>query len=63
MRVLAMHIDEKTKYLLYLHTMNKLFYSFPELEVIYVDVEQGFSLSSVISGEDYGDGGTGSEMD
>lgn len=40
-----------------------MFYQAPELEVLEIDVEQGFSLSGGFTGEDYGDGGDGQEMD
>lgn len=43
--------------------MRKLFYEAPEIEVITIAVEAGFSLSGMVDGSDYGDGGEGSEMD
>ena len=43
--------------------MKKLFYIAPEVEVLEIAVEYGFTLSGVGSGSDYGDGGEGSEMD
>jgi len=43
--------------------MKKLFYQTPEIEVVDVMVEAGFSLSGNVYGSDYGDGGEGSEMD
>ena len=43
--------------------MKKMFYAAPSLEVIYVAVEEGFAMSGLIDGSDYGDGGEGSEMD
>ena len=42
--------------------MMKLFYTAPSVEVIEVAVEEGFALSGIIDGGDYGDGGEGSEM-
>ncbi|MBR5200729.1 MAG: hypothetical protein IKW31_03160 [Alistipes sp.] len=38
-------------------------YEAPAIEVIEIEVEAGFALSGVIGGEDYGDGGEGSEME
>lgn len=38
-------------------------YSAPEVEVVEFVIEQGFSLSGVVDGGDYGDGGEGSEME
>ena len=43
--------------------VNKSFYSQPEIEVVEILVEQGFSLSGVVDGSDYGDGGDGELMD
>lgn len=43
--------------------MKILFYDSPIVEVVEVEVEQGFSLSGMVDGSDYGDGGEGSEMD
>lgn len=43
--------------------MRKLFYEAPEIEVITIAVEAGFSLSGIGDGSDYGDGGEGSEME
>lgn len=43
--------------------VSKRFYSAPEIEVVEIEVEQGFSLSGIGSGSDYGDGGEGSEME
>lgn len=43
--------------------MKKLFYTAPEVEVLEIAVESGFSLSGIGDGGDYGDGGEGSEMD
>lgn len=43
--------------------MKKMFYSAPEIEVLEIGVEQGFSLSGIVDGSDYGDGGVGEEMD
>ena len=43
--------------------MKKMFYSAPEIEVLEIGVEQGFSLSGIGDGSDYGDGGEGSEME
>ena len=43
--------------------MKKLFYTAPEVEIVEFVVEAGFSLSGIGGGEDYGDGGEGSEMD
>lgn len=38
-------------------------YSAPACEAIEIDVEQGFLLSGVTDGSDYGDGGEGQPMD
>lgn len=38
-------------------------YESPALEVVEIAVEAGFALSGVVGGDDYGDGGEGSEMD
>ena len=38
-------------------------YESPSVEVVEIEVEQGFSLSGIIDGGDYGDGGEGSEME
>ena len=38
-------------------------YESPAIEVIEIEVEAGFALSGVVGGEDYGDGGEGSEME
>lgn len=38
-------------------------YESPSIEVVEIEVEQGFSLSGIIDGSDYGDGGEGSEME
>jgi len=43
--------------------VNMRIYSAPEVEVVEFMVEQGFSLSGVVDGSDYGDGGEGSEME
>ena len=43
--------------------MKKNFYVSPEIEVVEFAVEAGFSLSGIVGGEDYGDGGEGSERD
>ena len=43
--------------------MIKRKYESPALEVLEVEVEAGFALSGVAGGEDYGDGGEGSEME
>lgn len=41
----------------------KNWYESPTLEVVEIAVEAGFSLSGVVGGDDYGDGGYGSEME
>lgn len=41
----------------------KNWYESPALEVVEIAVEAGFSLSGVVGGDDYGDGGYGSEME
>lgn len=38
-------------------------YESPAIEVLEVEVEAGFALSGVVGGEDYGDGGDGTEME
>ncbi len=43
--------------------VNMRIYSAPEVEVVEFMVEQGFSLSGIVDGSDYGDGGEGSEME
>ena len=43
--------------------MIKRKYESPAIEVLEVEVEAGFALSSVVGGEDYGDGGDGTEME
>lgn len=43
--------------------VSKRAYSAPEIEVVEFEIEQGFSLSGVVDGGDYGDGGEGSEME
>lgn len=43
--------------------MRKIYYTAPEIEILEVVMEGGFSLSGVVDGGDYEDGGTGSEMD
>ena len=42
--------------------LRKRLYSAPEIEVVEFVIEQGFSLSGMVDGGDYGDGGEGSEM-
>lgn len=41
--------------------MNKLIYMAPELELIEMEVEQGFLASLTSDGPNYGDGGEGQE--
>lgn len=41
--------------------MKKMFYTAPEIEVVEILVEAGFTLSGI--GGDYGDGGDGEEME
>ncbi len=41
----------------------KSLYSAPQIEVVEIMVEAGFSLSGFAGGSDYGDGGEGSEME
>lgn len=43
--------------------VNMRIYSAPEVEVVEFMVEQGFSLSGIVDGSDYGDGDVGSEME
>lgn len=43
--------------------ISKRVYSAPNVEVVEIEVEQGFSLSGIGSGSDYGDGGEGTEME
>lgn len=43
--------------------MIKRKYVSPAIEVLEVEVEAGFALSGVVGGEDYGDGGDGTEME
>ena len=43
--------------------MIKSKYESPTIEVVEVEVEAGFALSGVVGGEDYGDGGDGTEME
>lgn len=43
--------------------MMKAVYSAPEIEVVEIMVEAGFSLSGIAGGGDYGDGGEGIEME
>lgn len=43
--------------------VDKRFYSAPDIEVVEYLVEAGFSLSGIVDGGDYGDGGEGSEME
>ena len=43
--------------------ISKRVYSAPTVEVVEIEVEQGFSLSGIGSGSDYGDGGEGTEME
>ena len=43
--------------------VSKRVYSAPKVEVIEIEVEQGFSLSGIGGGSDYGDGGEGTEME
>lgn len=43
--------------------IRKNLYESPAIEVVEIAVEAGFSLSGVIGGGDYGDGGEGSEME
>ena len=38
-------------------------YESPAIEVVEIAVEAGFALSGVVGGDDYGDGGEGSEME
>jgi hypothetical protein len=44
-------------------TIKQNLYESPAIEVVEINVEQGFALSGVVGGEDYGDGGEGSEME
>ena len=43
--------------------MKRTYYTAPEIEILEVMMEVGFSLSGVVDGGDYGDGGEGSEME
>ena len=43
--------------------MKIFYYESPKVEVVEIEVEQGFSLSGIGSGSDYGDGGEGTEME
>ena len=43
--------------------MKRFSYETPEIEVVEILVEQGFSLSGIVDGSDYGDGGEGELMD
>ena len=43
--------------------MKRFSYETPDIEVVEILVEQGFSLSGIVDGSDYGDGGEGSEME
>jgi hypothetical protein len=43
--------------------MKRTYYTSPEIEILEVMMEGGFSLSGVVDGGDYGDGGEGSEME
>lgn len=43
--------------------IRKNLYESPTIEVVEIAVEAGFSLSGVVDGGDYGDGGEGSEME
>ena len=38
-------------------------YESPAIEVVEIEVEQGFALSGIFDGSDYGDGGEGDEME
>lgn len=38
-------------------------YESPAIEVVEIEVEQGFALSGIGDGSDYGDGGFGDEME
>lgn len=44
-------------------TIKRDLYVSPAIEVVEINVEQGFALSGVVGGEDYDDGGEGSEME
>lgn len=43
--------------------MKRFSYETPDIEVVEILVEQGFSLSGIVDGSDYGDGGEGDLMD
>ncbi len=44
-------------------TIKRDLYVSPAIEVVEIKVEQGYAVSGVVGGEDYGDGGEGSEME
>lgn len=56
-------LTRKIKDIKSMFMMKKMFYTAPSVEVIEVAVEEGFALSGIVDGGDYGDGGQGSEMD
>ena len=53
-------IEKKIKIII---MIRKNLYESPAIEVVEIAVEAGFSLSGVVGGGDYGDGGEGSEME